>query len=293
MTTTQDTSLGLIGLGIMGAPIARRLREKGFRLTVWNLEPDRFDHVRDSGAVWADSPADVWTASDVCFTCVLGDDALESVTLGDHGYAKAGQGARVHVDLSTSSPEATLRLAPKLKEATGATWVDAPMSGGPAAAQAGGLTLMVGGDEPTFRALLPVFEVMASNVTRTGELGDGQKVKILNQAIVGVNYVLMAELLAIARKAAIDPTLLPSCLKGGMADSTILQRIFTQMMANDFDPPRAYARQLSKDLKSVAHFVHDLELDLPVLASAIDRYRGWADAGNQMQDGAAISRAYE
>ena len=85
-----------------------------------------FSWMADSGAVWADSPAAVWEASEVCFTCVLGDDALESVTLGDHGYAKAGGGARVHVDLSTSSPEATLRLAPKLKDATGASWVDAP-----------------------------------------------------------------------------------------------------------------------------------------------------------------------
>jgi 3-hydroxyisobutyrate dehydrogenase len=293
MTITQDTRIGLVGLGIMGAPIARRLRDKGYRLTVWNLEPDRFEHVRESGAAWADSPAAVWAESEVCLTCVLGDDALESVTLGDRGYAAGGRGARIHVDLSTSSPDATLKLAPKLRERTGATWIDAPMSGGPAAAQAGGLTLMVGGDQPTYDDLLPLFQAMASNVTRTGELGDGQKVKILNQAIVGVNYVLMAELLAIARTAGIDPTLLPTCLKGGMADSTILQRIYTQMMANDFDPPRAYARQLSKDLKSVAHFVHDLGLDLPVVESAIDRYRGWADDGNQMQDGAAISRAYE
>lgn len=293
MTTKQQPALGLVGLGIMGAPIARRLREKGYRLTVWNLEPERFQHVRDAGAEWADSPAQVWQASDICFTCVLGDDALESVTLGERGYAKAGHGARVHVDLSTSSPEATLRLAPRLTEATGTAWVDAPMSGGPAAAEAGGLTLMVGGDQATYDSLLPIFQAMAANVTRTGELGAGQKVKILNQAIVGVNYVLMAELLAIARKAGIDPTLLPNCLKGGMADSTILQRIYTQMMANDFDPPRAYARQLSKDLKSVAHFVHELRLDLPVVESAITRYRGWADAGNQMQDGAAVSRAYE
>ena len=89
-----------------------------------------------------------------------------------------------------------------------------------------------------------------------------------------------------------DPQLLPGCLKGGMADSTILQRIYTQMAAADFDPPRSYARQLNKDLKSVEKFVEGLGLNLPVVTSAIERYRAFTMAGNEMEDGASISRFY-
>lgn len=292
MSYDLTTPVGLVGLGIMGAPIARRFRAMGLPVTVWNLEPERFAEVAASGAVWADSPAEVWAACEVCFTCVLGDDALESVTMGPRGYA-AAKGAKLHVDLSTSSPEATLRLADRFGAATGAGWIDAPMSGGPGAVETGGLTLMIGGAEDLCAAVRPILDVISANTTRMGALGAGQKTKILNQAIVGVNYVLMAELLATARAAGIDPALLPGCLKGGMADSTILQRIYSQQAAGDFEPPRSYARQLTKDLKAVHYFVEALGLDLPVVETAIARYRAWAEAGNEMQDGAAVSRLYE
>nr|WP_281351165.1 NAD-binding protein [Devosia marina] len=126
-----------------------------------------------------------------------------------------------------------------------------------------------------------------------GPLGAGQKTKILNQAIVGANYILMAEILASCRAAGIDPDLLPVCLKGGLADSAILQRIYTQMSAEDFDPPRSYVRQVNKDLKSVEHFVHDLGLDLPLLDVAVRQYRRYAEAGNEMEDGASVSRLYQ
>ncbi|MCB1471582.1 MAG: NAD(P)-dependent oxidoreductase [Rhodobiaceae bacterium] len=288
----DSARIGLVGLGIMGAPIAQRVREKGHPVTAWNLEPERFELVRDDGVVWVDSPADVWAACDVAFVCVLGDPALEGVCLGERGFARGGKGARMLVDLSTSSPEATLRIARDFAAATGAGWVDAPMSGGPLAAREGNLTLMIGGEREACDAVMPLLSLIASNVTRMGDLGAGQTAKILNQAIVGVNYVLMAELLKTATAAGIDPALLPGALKGGMADSTIVQRIYTQMVAQDFDPPRSYARQLDKDLKSVLHFVHDLGLDLPVLETAIARYRGWAQDGNEMRDSASVSRAY-
>jgi len=288
----MTTRLGLVGLGIMGAPIARRLRARGYAVTAWNLEPERFAQVRASGVVWADSPKQVWAQSDIVFTCVLGDPALESVCFGQNGYAQAGKGAKLHVDLSTSSPAITLELAPRLKRECAADWIDAPMSGGPQAAEDGILTLMIGGDEAVCDYAMPVLDAMAANVTRMGEIGAGQKTKILNQAIVGVNYVLMAELLAICKKANVDPGLIAGCLKGGMADSTILQRIFPQMAAEDFDPPRSSIKQVYKDLKSVKAFVGDLGLDLPVIARSIAQYGAYAD-GHETEDGACVSRLYE
>jgi 3-hydroxyisobutyrate dehydrogenase len=292
-TYGKSTRVGLVGLGIMGVPVVQRFLESSYAVTAWNLEPERFALVEADGAQWADSPAAVWAASDLVFTCVLGDDAIESVCLGERGFARAGDGASLLVDLSTTSPAATLSLAPRLRQETGAGWVDAPMSGGPLPARDGQLTLMIGGAEALCEAARPVLGAISANITRMGELGAGQKAKILNQAIVGVNYVLMAELLATAKAGGVDPALLPACLKGGMADSTILQRIFTQMSANDFDPPRSYARQLNKDLKSVAGFIEALGLDLPVIDSAVRQYRAFAEAGNEMEDGASVSRLYE
>jgi len=284
-------TIGLVGLGIMGAPAAQRWREKGYRVVAWNLEPARYDSVADDGVEWADTARQVFEAADVAFVCVLGDEALESVTVGEAGFARAGSGAKVVVDLSTSSPAKTLELAPRLKRETGADWVDAPMSGGPQAARDGELTLMIGGDEPVCDAVMPLLEAIAANVTHMGELGAGQKTKILNQAIVGVNYLLMAELLAIAEASNVDPELLPDCLKGGMADSTILQRIFPQMSRRDFDPPRSSVKQVYKDLKAVRAFIDELGLDLPVIEKSIDLYGRYAP-GNDKEDGASVSRLY-
>ena len=292
-TTSKKPRLGMVGLGIMGAPIAQRMREQGYDLTVWNLEPEYFDRVKDSGAEWANSPAEVWKASDIVLVCVLGDDAIESVCFGQSGFTAAGRGADILVDLSTTSPEATLKLASRLEKETGAQWLDAPMSGGPGPARDGELTVMAGGSEAAFRKAETLLRKIGQNVTRMGDLGSGQKTKILNQAIVGANYILMVEILATCRAAGIDADLLPVCLKGGLADSAILQRIYTQMSAEDFDPPRSYARQVNKDLKSVTHFVDDLGLNLPLIDVAVRQYRLYAEAGNEMEDGASVSRLYQ
>jgi 3-hydroxyisobutyrate dehydrogenase len=133
---------------------------------------------------------------------------------------------------------------------------------------------------------------LASNLTHIGPLGAGQTAKIINQAIVGVGYVLMGEALALAEAAGIDAARLPAALAGGMADSTVLKRIYPQQQARDYDPPRGYARQLDKDLKNVLAFVQELGLDLPLVARAAVRYHEFAD-GNEMVDSAAVARLYE
>jgi 3-hydroxyisobutyrate dehydrogenase len=280
--------LGFVGLGIMGAPMVRRLRAQGWDVTVWNLEPERFDEVKTSGAVWADSPAAVCAASDVVMLCILGDAAIESVCLGRNGLSSS-QGAGVLIDFSTTSAETTRRVAASL----GMEWLDAPMSGGPQAAEEGSLTIMAGGDPTLYERVTPILGDLSGNMTLMGPLGAGQMTKVINQAIVGTNYVLMAEVLAMAEAAGIDAGKLASCLKGGMADSTVLQRIFTQMQARDFDPPRSYARQLNKDLHMVERVVEELGLELPVLAAGIAQYDRYTGAGNEMEDGASVSRLYE
>jgi len=285
--------LGIVGLGIMGAPIALNLAARGYAVTAWNLESERYDAVKDGGVAWADNPAKVWAASDIVLVCVLGDDALESVVFGDNGFVSAGQGAKLLIDLSTTSPKATLALSSRLKSEAGADWLDAPMSGGPQPAREGKLSLMVGGDDAVFSKNEALLRDIGANVNHLGPVGSGQKMKIINQAIVGVNYILMAELLATVKAAGIDPKLLPVTLKGGLADSAILQRIYTQMMDDDFDPPRSYARQVNKDLKSVHKFLAELDLDLPLIELSVERYAEFAEDGNDMADSASVSRLYQ
>jgi 3-hydroxyisobutyrate dehydrogenase len=286
--------LGFIGIGIMGEAMVRRLMECGHGpITVWNLEPERLGTVVPHGAIPAASPADVAAASDVVMLCVLHTDAVRSVVFGAEGVVQAPGGAgKVLVDLSTADPDATRQMAATLRAERGMGWVDAPVSGGPLAARAGTLAVMAGGAEEDVAAALPLLRALAANVTRMGEVGAGQTTKVINQAIVGTGFVLMAEALALAEAAGIDAAALPGCLAGGFADSELLRRIWPQMQARRFDPPAGYARQLLKDMKAVQAFAEGLGAELPVVAAAAARYADFVSQGNGMADSPAILRLY-
>ena len=193
------------------------------------------------------------------------------------------------IDLSTTSVETTLQVAGRL----GADWLDCPISGGPQAAEEGTLTLMAGGAPALFERVRPILDDIGANVTLMGPSGAGQTTKVVNQAIVGVNYVLMAEVLAMVRTAGIDGTRLAACLRGGAADSVILQRILPQMLARDFGDPRGRVKQLNKDLQAVADFNRRRGLDLPVVSTAIARYNAHADAGYGEADSASVALLYD
>jgi 3-hydroxyisobutyrate dehydrogenase len=287
---TDRPRIGFVGLGLMGAPMARRLLRRGWTVTAWNREPER--HAEVPGAVIADSPAAVRAASDVVIFCVLNGDAVEECCFGAKGLAKSASGAGLLIDCSTINPDRTLALAQRLKRECGIDWVDAPISGGPAAAEDGQLTVMMGGAAGDVDRACPVLADLSANLTHVGPLGAGQTAKIINQAIVGAGYVLMGEVLALAEAAGIDAARLPAALAGGMADSTVLKRIYPQQQVRDYEPPRAYARQLDKDLVNVMGFIAAHGLELPLIGRAAERYHAFAAQG-PMQDSAAVARFYE
>jgi 3-hydroxyisobutyrate dehydrogenase len=184
-------------------------------------------------------------------------------------------------------------MAQRLKQDTGMSWVDAPVSGGPPAAREGTMTVMAGGSPEDVERVRPLMADMAGNFTHMGPSGAGQTTKMINQAIVGTGYVVMAEALVLAERAGIDAALLPQCLAGGHADSNLLRKLYPQMQARDFEPPRSYARQLLKDMKAVKEFAHGLDLTLPVVESAAERYARYVEQGNEMADSASVVRLYD
>ena len=286
-------SLGFIGIGIMGEAMVLRLLDRGFAVTVWNLTPDRYARVVPAGAYRADSPEAVAAASDIILMCVLDGPAVENCCFGERGLAEAAGTGKIVVDHSTINPDATRDIAARLSQRSRLRWVDAPVSGGPLAARDGTLTIMAGGNREDIDAVAPVMSALAAHFTHIGALGAGQTAKILNQAIVGTGYVLMAEALALAEAAGLDAAKLPDCLAGGHADSNLLRRLYPQMCARDFDPPRAYARQLLKDMKNVKHFAGEVAVDLPLVERAAERFAQFVAAGNEMADPASIALFYQ
>ncbi|WP_127144651.1 NAD(P)-dependent oxidoreductase [Pelagibacterium montanilacus] len=286
-------ALGFLGLGIMGQPMVERLISRGWTVTVWNYEPELKAWAESVGAVWAETPAQVRERSDVVLICVLHAKAVENCCFGPGGLARASTGAATVVDCSTMNPDKAIALSAALKERAGMAWMDAPISGGPEPAAEGKLTLIAGGDQDLFDRLKPIFDDLATNSTLMGPIGSGQAVKVINQAIVGTSYTLMAEVLAIAKAAGIEPDRLPDCLAGGLADSQILQRIYPQMAHRDYQPPKSYARQLNKDMQNIGVFVERLGLELPLLDAAIARYDAYVAEGNELKDSASIATFYD
>jgi 3-hydroxyisobutyrate dehydrogenase len=286
-------TLGFIGIGIMGEAMVLRLLEQGFALTVWNLTPDRYAKVVAAGARRAQSPAAVAAASDIVLMCVLDAPAVENCCFGENGLATAHGAGKIVVDHSTINPDATRDIAARLLRLAALRWVDAPVSGGPLAAREGTLTIMAGGEAADIAAVAPVMAALAGHFTPVGALGAGQTAKILNQAIVGAGYVLMAEALALAEAAGLRAAMLPECLAGGHADSNLLRKLYPQMCAREFEPPRAYARQLLKDMKNVKQFAGEVGVALPLVERAVERFAEFVAAGNAMKDPAAIALFYE
>lgn len=285
--------LGFIGIGLMGEAMVRRLLDRGYPVTVWNLEPERLGTVVPHGAVAAASPAAVTAASDKVLMCVLNTAAVESCVFGKNGIAETARAGQILIDLSTADPAATREFAARLKRETGMRWVDCPVSGGPLAARDGSMTVMAGGDAADIEAVRPLMKDMSGNFTHMGPVGAGQTTKIINQAIVGTGFVLMAEALALAENSGIEAARLPECLAGGFADSALLRRVYPVMQKRDYEPPRAYARQLNKDMKALKDFARGLGLDLPVVEAAVKQYAAFVARGYEMREAMAVTDMYE
>jgi 3-hydroxyisobutyrate dehydrogenase len=284
--------VGFIGLGIMGTAMTLRLLEKGWPVTVWNLEAERVPPLVSAGATAAKSPREVAQASDIVVMCVLHTEAVLHCVFGVNGIAAAAGPGKILIDHSTIDPAATREMAQQLRSQSGMRWVDAPVSGGPVQSRSGTLTVMAGGDTADIEAIRGVMADLAANFTHIGPVGAGQTAKMINQLIVGSGYVVLAEALTLAEAAGVDARQLPQCLAGGHADSTLLKHLYPQMHARDFDPPRSYARQLLKDLKSVTAYAHELDLSLPMLEAATKRYTDYVEQGNGMKDTASIVNSY-
>ncbi|WP_159998087.1 NAD(P)-dependent oxidoreductase [Roseomonas sp. 18066] len=284
--------IGFAGIGLMGEAMVRRLLAQGHAVAVWNREAERLDTVLPYGAVAAGSPAALARQADILVTCVLHAEAVRAVVLGADGLAAGARPGTLLIDHSTADPAATRAMAAQARAEHGLRWVDAPVSGGPQAALEGSLTIMAGGAAADVAEAAPVLQALGANVTRMGEAGAGQLAKMLNQAIVGAGYVLMAEALALAEAAGLDAAALPACLAGGHADSALLRRIYPRMQQRDFEPPSGYARQLLKDLDAVGHFSEAQGLDLPMVQAAAAQYRAYVAQGHGLRDSASISELY-
>jgi 3-hydroxyisobutyrate dehydrogenase len=265
--------IGVVGLGIMGRPIAANLLKAGYEVTVYNRTEEKAQaFVKEIGGAMASTPAEVAKASDVVITMVGDSPDVEAVVLGPQGIASGGKKGLVVIDMSTISPGVTKRIAQTL-EKSGIEMLDAPVSGGEKGAIEGTLTIMVGGKQKVFESCLPVLEVLGKTVTLMGGPGAGQLTKLCNQIVCSNNLLAVCEALVFASKAGLDVQKLIAALSGGSAQSWMLENQGPKIVDHDFRPG-FFMMHEQKDLGLVLQTAREIGVSLPATAVIRQLYNG-------------------
>lgn len=283
------TVVGFIGLGLMGRPMSLNLLAAGARVIVHSRSPDPVQELAEAGAVPASSPASVAAKADTVITMLPDTPAVETVLLGTGGVVEGLKPGSLVIDMGTTGVMATRDFASVIEKAGGA-YVDAPVSGGTIGAGDGTLVIMAGGSGEAVARAEAIFGVLGSRATHVGAVGTGQVAKAANQVIVGLNIGAVAEALTLAAKAGADPAKVREALRGGFADSRILEVHGQRMVDGDFRPGGKVTTQF-KDLTQALELAAELGFSLPATALNRDLYARLIEAGHGDLDHSALIKA--
>lgn len=279
---TAVVSVCIVGLGLMGRPMARRLIAAGYKVSGWNRSPLPGDLIQGLDLC---SSLEGVARAEICLLILADSDAVDAVLDRLVPHLAAGQ---LVLDMGTSNPARSKVHATQLA-ARGVGWVDAPVSGGPEGAVAGTLAIMAGGTDTDFTRAKPLLEVLGSNVVHVGGPGAGHTTKLINQVIVGLTIEAVAEALTLAEKSGLDPRLVQRALRGGFADSRVLQIHGTRMINRSY-VPGGKARTQLKDLRLALQLASSLSVQLPHLASTVGLYDTLVGMGDGELDHSALHR---
>ena len=284
-------ALGFIGLGMMGRPMALNLIKGGYAMTVYARRAEAAAPLAVAGARVAASPAEVARAADVVFSLVTASADSEEVALGAHGIVDGAHAGSVVVDMATISPRVTRFIAQTLAK-RGIEHMDAPVSGGPAGAQAATLSIMAGGTPQAFARIKPLFECLGKTILHMGDHGAGQITKACNQLALTITAQAAAEALSLARGCGLDPARVHEALMGGVAASRVLELFGKRMVARDFGAG-IDTRLYHKDLGIALELAHEAGLPMPAGAAVKQQINALMGAGDGGADFSVLIRALE
>jgi 2-hydroxy-3-oxopropionate reductase len=287
--TVQDLKVAVIGAGLMGSAIATRLLDRGVLVTIFDLDAVKVAALVDKGAKAADTISEATSSCDFVILSLNHANIVRSVVFGKDGVASAGDPSKLLIDMSSIDPKDTAEMANKLREATGMAWVDCPLSGGVPGALDGRLTIMAGGSADDFERARKVMQHLAANYTLMGPNGAGQTVKLINQLFCAVQFQAVAEAVKLAEAGGVDASAIPAALKGGRADSAIMQEFMAKFARRDFTATGRIDNMM-KDLNSLQDFAQKTDSPLPMTSSVIEIHRVLIYAGLGAKDTAEIMR---
>jgi len=274
----DDTRIGWIGTGVMGASMCGHLLHAGYRAAVFSRTRSKAEPLLARGATWADSPRAVSEQADVTFSIVGFPQDVREVLLGELGALAGSRPGSVLVDMTTSQPSLALEIASAAADRDVVS-IDAPVSGGDVGAKGGTLSIMIGGDQPTVESLAPCWEVMGSTWVWQGGPGAGQHTKMVNQTLIGAGMVGVCEALLYGYRAGLDLERVMQSVASGAAGSWSLSNLGTRIIAGNFDPG-FFVEHFIKDMGIALAEAHDMGLQLPGLQLAERLYQELAAQGH-------------
>ena len=283
--------IGLIGLGIMGKPMAKNILKNGYTdLLVNDHNQAPVAELVACGAKAATNE-EIGKTCDVVLTMLPNSPQVKSVMLGEEGMIRYMHPGQVFIDMSSINPIASQEIAAELAK-VGVEMLDAPVSGGEPKAIDGTLSFMVGGKQEVFDAYKPLLSTMGASVVRCGDVGAGNTTKLANQIIVACNIQALAEALTLAQKAGVDPQLVFEAIKGGLAGSTVMNAKAPMMIAGN-DKPGFKIDLHIKDLNNALDCAHSVGAPVPMTAQVQEVLQYLHNNGCGQNDHSAIAKYYE
>ncbi|MEO0330851.1 MAG: NAD(P)-dependent oxidoreductase, partial [Bacteroidota bacterium] len=261
---TQDTKIGWIGTGVMGAAMVNRIQEAGYSCVVYNRTKEKAKAALDKGAEWADTPKAVAEQSDVVFTIVGFPQDVREVYLGEDGVLAGAKAESILVDMTTTEPSLAQEIYQAGQQQNIST-IDAPVSGGDVGAKSGQLSIMVGGDKEAVDVVMPLFDIMGKNIVYQGKAGAGQHTKMCNQITIAGTMIGVCECLLYAYRAGLDLSTMLQSISGGAAACWTLDNLAPRVVNRDFNPG-FYVEHFIKDMGIALAEANRMNLALPGLA---------------------------
>ncbi|WP_211452214.1 NAD(P)-dependent oxidoreductase [Collimonas antrihumi] len=284
---TAPLTIGFVGTGIMGYPMARHLVQAGYHVQAWNRTRQKAQRLGEFGASVVTETRDVVRNADALVCMLSSGPSCDEILLGEHGLIAAMQPGSLLIVMS-SIPVETARNQAQQAAARGIAYVDAPVSGGEKGAIEATLAIMAGGTAEAYEQARPLLEKMG-RPTHVGPAGSGELAKLVNQMMVANNIASVAEAMLLAECGGADPAKVREALLGGFADSTILRQHALRMISGDF-VPGGPARYQVKDTSTAIHFARSVGLDLPMLNKADQLFSDMLESGDGDLDHSGIIR---
>lgn len=287
----NNGTIGFIGLGVMGKPMAKNLVRKGYSLIVFDIKPEPVAELVEMGAKSGCSPADVASKSDIVITMLPNSPHVVSVISGKDGVLEGLASGKLIIDMSSISPVISRKMAALAAE-KGIEFLDAPVSGGEPKAIDGTMSIMVGGKEEVFESVKDILLSMGASAVLIGEIGAGNICKLANQIMVAMHLASVSEAMVFAEKAGVDPEKVYQAIRGGLAGSTVLDAKMDRILDRNFKPGGPIWMH-TKDLLNVRDAALEIDAPIPMTTQILEAMKACKCDGKSFDDHCGIIQYWE